>query len=48
MDNCHASIEAATEDELMEQVSAHAEERHPDVELDDDFVSSIKAQIIEV
>lgn len=48
MDDCHASIEAANEDELMEQVSAHAKERHPEVALDDEFISSIKAQIIEV
>ena len=48
IEGCHATIEAETEDEIMEQAGAHASEAHPDVELDDETVSSIRAEIRDV
>ena len=45
MEGCHAHIEAETEDEVMEQAAEHAANAHPDVELDDETVASIRSQI---
>jgi predicted small metal-binding protein len=45
MDGCHAHIEAETEDEVMEQAAEHAQSAHPDLELDDETVASIRAGI---
>ena len=48
MEGCHASIEADSEDEVMAQAQAHAESAHPELELDEETVASIKAQIKDV
>ena len=48
MEGCHASIEADSEDAVMEQVASHASEKHPDLELDDETVASIRSQIFDV
>ena len=45
MEGCHAHIEAETEDEVMEQAAEHAQSAHPDMELDDETVASIRSQI---
>jgi predicted small metal-binding protein len=48
MEGCHASIEAATEGEVMAQVEGHAKESHPELELDDETVESIRSKIRDV
>jgi predicted small metal-binding protein len=48
IEGCHATIEAETENEIMEQAQAHASEAHPDVELDAETVASIRAEIRDV
>jgi predicted small metal-binding protein len=45
MEGCTAHIEAESEEEVMEQAAAHAESAHPDVELDEETVESIRSQI---
>jgi predicted small metal-binding protein len=45
MDGCTAHIEAETEDEVMERAAEHAASAHPDVDLDDETVESIRSQI---
>lgn len=45
MEGCQAHIEADTEDDVMEQVAEHAGSAHPDMELDDETVASIRSQI---
>lgn len=48
VDGCEASIEADSEAEILEQAEAHAAEAHPDLELDEDTVATLKAHIHEV
>lgn len=48
IDGCEASIEADTEAEILEQAEAHAGEAHPDLDIDDDTVETLKAHIHEV
>lgn len=45
LDGCHASIEAETEQEVMEQVEQHAGDAHPELELNEETVEGIQAQI---
>jgi predicted small metal-binding protein len=45
MDGCTAHIEAETEAEVMEQAAAHAESAHPDLDLDEETVASIRSKI---
>ena len=45
IEGCHASIEGETEAEIMAQAQEHAAEAHPDVELDDATVESIRSSI---
>lgn len=47
IDGCEASIEAETEAEILEQAEAHAAEAHPDLELDEETVETLKAHIEE-
>ena len=48
IDGCSAVIESETEQEVMTQAEEHAGESHPDLELDDETVESIRSSIIEV
>lgn len=48
LQGCHTSIEAETEQEVMAQVEDHAGSAHPDLELDDETVESIKSEIQDV
>lgn len=47
MEGCHASIEGETEDEIMAQAEEHAASAHPDLELDDETVETIRSSIQE-
>lgn len=48
LEGCHATIEAETEQEVMSQVEAHANESHPELELDEGTVASIRSGIHDV
>lgn len=48
IEGCTATIEAETEDEVMSQAEAHATSSHPEVELDDDTIQTIKSGIEDV
>ena len=47
VDGCEASIEAETEEEILEQAEDHAGEAHPDLELDEETVETLRAHIHE-
>lgn len=48
IEGCHATIEAETEQDVMAQAEDHASSAHPDLELDDDTVDSIRSAITDV
>ncbi|MFO8114384.1 MAG: DUF1059 domain-containing protein [Halorubrum sp.] len=48
MEGCHATIEGETEQEVMAQAEEHAGSSHPELELDDETVETIKSNITEV
>ena len=48
MEGCHATIEAETEDEVMAQAGEHAKSAHPDLDLDDETLGSIRSKIRDV
>lgn len=48
IEGCHATIEAESEDAVMAQVGAHAAGAHPDLELDDETVETIRSNIRDV
>lgn len=48
VDGCDASITEETEDEVLETAEEHAAEAHPDLELDDETVETIRDNIEEV
>lgn len=48
VDGCDATCSGETEDDILEQATEHAEDAHPDLELDDDTVATIKDEIEEV
>lgn len=48
VEGCHATIEGETEEEIMEKATEHAQEKHPDLELDDEMASNIRTSIITV
>ena len=45
VEGCNAVIEADTEAEVMAQAEEHAESSHPDLELDEETVESIRSSI---
>lgn len=47
-EGCHASIEAESEDAVLEQAASHAENAHPELELTDDTVADLRSRIIDV
>lgn len=46
--DCHATIEADSEEAVMAQVEGHASEKHPDLELTEETVADIRANIQDV
>ena len=48
IEGCDATIEADTEDAVMDQAAAHAAEVHPDLELDEETVGAIRDAIQDV
>jgi predicted small metal-binding protein len=48
IDGCSATIEAETEEAIMDQAEEHASSSHPDLELDDETVETIRSSIIQV
>jgi predicted small metal-binding protein len=48
IDDCHATIEAETEEEVMAQAQEHAGEVHPDLELDAETAETIRSHIQDV
>jgi predicted small metal-binding protein len=48
MDGCSAVIEAETEDAVMTQAEAHAAEKHPEMELDDETRANIQSEIQQI
>lgn len=45
IDGCDASIEAETEDAVLARAQEHAASAHPQLDLDDETVASIRASI---
>jgi predicted small metal-binding protein len=45
VDGCDATIEAESEAEVMSQVEAHASSAHPDLELDEETVQTVRDHI---
>lgn len=48
VDGCDGICSGSTEEEVLEQAEAHAADAHPDLELDEDTVETLKASIQEV
>lgn len=48
IEGCHATIEAESEDAVMARVGAHAEDAHPELELDEETVETIRSNIRDV
>lgn len=48
VDGCHATVEADSADAVMEEAEAHAREAHPELELDEATVRSLRSNIREV
>lgn len=47
-EGCHATIDADTEEDVMDQVASHAGSAHPELELDDAMVADLRSQIQDV
>jgi len=43
-----ATIEGATDDEILQQAAEHAAREHPDLELDDGLVDGLRSNIVTV
>ncbi|MFW6458788.1 MAG: DUF1059 domain-containing protein [Halodesulfurarchaeum sp.] len=48
VDGCHRTVEAESAEAIMAQVEEHAMEAHPDLELDEQTVASIRSGIQDV
>lgn len=48
LEGCIATIEAETEDEVMTQAEAHATSSHPELELDDEMIQTLRSGIEDV
>lgn len=48
VEGCDASITEESEEEVLETAEEHAAEAHPDLELDEETVETIKENIEEV
>lgn len=47
LEGCHATIEAETEEEIMSRATDHAAAAHPELELDDETVETLRSNIQE-
>ena len=47
LEGCHASIEAETEEEIMDQAAEHAASAHPELTLDEETAANIRSQIVD-
>lgn len=45
VEGCDATIEGETEEEVVGKATEHAQEEHPDLELNDETVMDIKSNI---
>ncbi|MFC6903771.1 DUF1059 domain-containing protein [Halalkalicoccus tibetensis] len=48
IEGCDATIEAESEDAMMAQAGAHAADAHPELELDDGTMGSIRSNVRDV
>lgn len=48
IDGCDATIEGETKEEIVGKATEHAQEEHPDVELDDETVTEIRSNITDI
>lgn len=48
VEGCHETIEGETEEEVVGKATEHAQNEHPDLELDDETVMEIKSNIKDV
>lgn len=48
VEGCHATIEGETDEEIVGKATEHAQNKHPDVELDDETVEDIRSNIEDV
>jgi predicted small metal-binding protein len=48
VDGCDATTEAETEEGVMAQAEAHAQDAHPDVTLDEETAATIRSNIRDV
>lgn len=45
---CHETIDGETDEEVMGKAADHAQNAHPDVDLDDEMMQSIRSNIRDV
>ena len=45
LEGCHATIEAETEAEVMTQAEEYANNAHPELELDDGTIETLRSKI---
>lgn len=45
IEGCNATVEGETEEDILEQVEEHAATAHPDLDLDQDTVDTIRSHI---
>ncbi|MEQ8966863.1 MAG: DUF1059 domain-containing protein [Azospirillaceae bacterium] len=45
MPGCDFEARASTDDELMQKVAAHAQDKHPDLALTPETIEAVKAKI---
>lgn len=45
VDGCHATIEAESDEEVMQQAQSHASKQHPDMEMDEETMDSLRSRI---
>lgn len=48
VDGCHETFEGDTEEEVMGKAAEHAQNAHPDIDLDDEMMQSIRTNIRDV
>lgn len=48
MDGCDATIEAASESAVLAKAETHAADAHPDLDLDEETVATIREHIQDV
>lgn len=48
VEGCSATIEGESEEEVMGRATEHAQNTHPDVELDDETVERLRSNIQDV